>query len=146
MTYSQIELKFGESYTYGEKKISLKLINANSMVIPKSQDLKYWIKSEPRKLTIEEEKYNSNPKNFPLITDYDIYIYRVNINCQEKTIKTYEMYQYDGKNKSLKYHEDFSQYEFKGTKDLNDPSTKYLYETTSLGAEDIIYLKKCEKK
>ena len=146
LTYSQIELKFSESYISGEKKISLKPINANSMVTPKSDDLKYWIKSEPRKLSTSEEKYNSDPNNFPLITDYDIYIYRVSINCKKKIIKTYEMYQYDANNKTLKFHEDYSQYDSEGLKDLNNPTTKYLYENTSLEPEDIVYLKKCEKK
>lgn len=134
---AQIELTFNEVLIKNFSKISVKKINVNSMVSRPSNDLKFWIKTEPRKLNIDEQKRNDNPNDFPLILDYDIYVTRLNLNCEEKKIVLYEMYQYDSVTKKLKYYEDYSSHENGiGVSELNDPDTMDILENSG----DVYYL------
>lgn len=114
------------------------------MVLEQSNDLKFWIKEEPRKLSPDERKFSENPKNFPLITDYDVYITRFSINCEAKYIRLYEKYQYDGFTKKLKFHEDYSSFYNNGLTNLKDSSQKNISETLS-EPEFLVYQEKCEK-
>lgn len=134
---AQIELTFNEVLMKNFSKISVKKINVNSMISRPSNDLKFWIKTEPRKLNIDEQKRSDNSNDLPLILDYDIYVTRLNLNCTEKKIVLYEMYQYDSITKKLKFHEDYSSHENGiGISDLNDTDTKDILENSG----DLYYL------